>query len=260
MLATDVAEIPMIRDRIRSIVTDNRIASAADQVLADLNVLSGIPFTRELLTSTRIAAAIGPLRTKSPDSEIRKKSEDLFRVWSGTLKQMPTPDPVCLPADEAQRKTRRELLYEQLSKVAPTAAQLSPLDLSVEIEMAIWRYPDHGQKFISLMSAFTDPKKVQEFHFAERLLRGELAPSDFAALTAKDLLTHAQRKKFAEQRAEAVKGNRVPRPDVGESSLFSCGECHSRLIQSAQLQILCADEPITNILRCTECGHEWRET
>jgi DNA-directed RNA polymerase subunit M/transcription elongation factor TFIIS len=260
MVDSDVAEIPMIRDRIRSIVTDNRIASAADQLLADLNLLSGIPFTRELLTSTRIAAAIGPLRTKASDSEIRSKSEDLFRAWTDTLKRVPTQDPTGRPADEVQRKTRRELIYEQLTKAAPTAAQLSPNELSVQIEMAIWRYPDHGQKFISLMGAFADPKKVQEFHFAERLMGGELDPNEFAALTPKDLLTSAQRKNFAEQRAEAVRGNRAPRRDISESSLFACDQCHSRLVECAQLQLLSADEPITNILRCGECGHEWRET
>lgn len=45
---------------------------------------------------------------------------------------------------------------------------------------------------------------------------------------------------------------------VVEEGIFTCSKCFSKRIHSEQIQIRSADEGATTFLKCTQCGHQWR--
>lgn len=49
------------------------------------------------------------------------------------------------------------------------------------------------------------------------------------------------------------------REEDDPSGLFVCSRCHSRSVQTRQMQTRSADEPMTVFCRCQACGKRWKQ-
>jgi DNA-directed RNA polymerase subunit M/transcription elongation factor TFIIS len=255
-----------IRNRLKAVTSANGHGFQCDKVLSDLCELEQIQLDREMLSSTRIAGVIGWLRAKSSDSSVKAKANYLFEKWARALKDpQTTPSPMQSGGGDAadlRRKKQRDILHEELNQWASKVKikpRFDPDKIAGDIENEIFLHEDSERRFLMLIGALTEPKKIEEFRFAEKLLTGELNAVAFARLEAEDLLTEDRRNEIRRNREIARSERSIPKPQETKSTLFKCPQCESRNVTYYQLQILSADEPITNFCRCWDCGHEWRE-
>jgi transcription elongation factor S-II len=251
-----------IQARLKALISTGQYSANASDIISELVELDGIEMTNDLLTSSRIAATIGLLRTKPDNPEIKAIASNLFSKWTALRKSGTAPSIKASERTEAIRKKRRDVLYEELRQAAeqmPVKPLVDPKSVAVAIESSIFAHDDHDTRFGSLMTALTERVKVQELQFARRLLLGKMSPAEFGNLTTNDIMTSDQKRKVAEAKQEAFRRTAVPVRTVSSSAFFKCPECNSESVTSYQFQILSGDEPITNFCLCVTCGHEWRE-
>jgi transcription elongation factor S-II len=255
------AQVTAIGEKIKGMAGDGKSGDRSDDILVELDALNDIQFSKELLGSTRIASVVGPLRSKSPNSEVRKRANELFNKWLDVAKNTQKSGPVRAISNEqteSKRKKRRDFLHDELMKFAGDM----PIDvrrLASDIEAAVFGHSDHEERFVMLMGGLTEAKKLEEFRYPQRLLSGDISPERFAALEKDDFLTEDRRKEIERNREEAMKQSLVPKPAAAKSSLFKCRRCGSDNVTFYQQQTRSCDEPMTNFCKCGKCGNEWRE-
>jgi DNA-directed RNA polymerase subunit M/transcription elongation factor TFIIS len=262
-MAGVLAEIHAIRDRLKTLTTPDKILHSSDEILTDLDALTDIRFTKDLLSDSRIAPIIGALRSKSPNANVKKKANELFDKWMALTKAPPAkPEPMKVIGGEhleVKRKKRRELLCEELQKFVKDGQKVDVNNLAAQIETAIFAHPDDDQRFITLVGGLTDPKKIEAFRYPELLLSGEMTPERFANLERDDLLTEDQRKEIERNKEEMMKQKSRAKPMMSKSTLFKCRRCGSDNVTFDQQQTRSCDEPMTNFCACGNCGNNWRE-
>jgi DNA-directed RNA polymerase subunit M/transcription elongation factor TFIIS len=262
-----VDRVTAIRGRLRTALAAANPNAYVDEVIADLDALNDIPFDKDLLGETKIAPTIGTFRSKFPSSEVKSRADALFAKLAQAVKPPPpAPAPIARTASSDQvenlRKGRRGFIYKKLeeSTLLLTSPPVQSIQrLSIRIEDAIFKYPDHDTRFRALMESLTNPKTVQGLQFAKRLLEGSLSPDKFASLEGEALMSDEQLRELEERRELAILSNTVPKPLISKSALFRCRKCRSDNISYYQQQTRSADEPMTNFCKCGNCGFEWRE-
>jgi hypothetical protein len=263
--ATLIDQVNVIRERLRTASSAANPGAYVDQVIDDLDTLNDVPFDKDLLAKTKIAPTIGTFRSKFPSSEVKSRAEALFAKFAQAIKA-PSPPPLARTVSgeevESLRKGRRDFIYKKLEEAkkgltGPPA--VSTQALSVQIEDAIFKQPDHDARFRALMASLTNPKSVQGLQFARRLLEGSLAPDKFAGLDGDALISDEQLRELEERREISIRANTVPKPPPTQSTLFQCRKCRSNNVSYYQQQTRSADEPMTNFCKCGNCGAEWRE-
>lgn len=107
------------------------------------------------------------------------------------------------------------------------------------------------------MLANLDPTSyVGNARLLQRLRDGEFAPRDLASLPPerscperwKELLDAKLRRdeKVYEEKPEAM------------TDKFKCGKCKARKCTYREVQLRSADEPMTLLICCVNCGHRWK--
>ena len=91
-----------------------------------------------------------------------------------------------------------------------------------------------------------------------RLRDGEFLPHDIPAMTYAEL--------FPEKWAEAIEmalKREAKMLTVDKSmatSMFKCSRCHKSECTYYEMQTRSADEPMTQFIRCLNCGKQWRQS
>jgi DNA-directed RNA polymerase subunit M/transcription elongation factor TFIIS len=103
-----------------------------------------------------------------------------------------------------------------------------------------------------------DPKSyVGNPRLLTRLRDGEFLPHDIPAMTYAELYPE----KWAEAREMAVK-KEAKMLTVDKSmatDMFRCSKCGKRECTYYEMQTRSADEPMTQFIRCLNCGKQWRQ-
>ena len=120
------------------------------------------------------------------------------------------------------------------------------------------RYSDKARFLIFNLS---DPKNAE---LKERIFNQDFTAQEVLTLDPKNFANHVIRK----QREEALQTSLEMRRNdwdieqtlaKGEfTSFFTCEDCGSLKTGFIQLQIECADEPMTNFIYCYDCHHRWK--
>ena len=94
---------------------------------------------------------------------------------------------------------------------------------------------------------------------ADRLLSRELAVKKFADMTPAEMWPE----QWAEWKGKAVHKQLEREFDVDPANApdgaYACSRCKSRKTVYKSLQIRSADEPMTNFVRCLNCGKAWKD-
>jgi DNA-directed RNA polymerase subunit M/transcription elongation factor TFIIS len=98
---------------------------------------------------------------------------------------------------------------------------------------------------------------VSNSRLYERLKEGEFKPCDIAAMTFQELFPE----KWKELEEHAMK-REVKMLEVDKSmatDMFKCSRCQKRQTTYYEMQTRSADEPMTQFIRCLNCGKQWRQ-
>jgi DNA-directed RNA polymerase subunit M/transcription elongation factor TFIIS len=103
-----------------------------------------------------------------------------------------------------------------------------------------------------------DPKSyVQNTRLLERLREGEFLPHDIASMGFAELFPE----KWGGMIEHAIK-REAKMLEVDKSAatdMFRCSKCNKRECTYYEMQSRSADEPMTQFIRCLNCGKQWRQ-
>jgi DNA-directed RNA polymerase subunit M/transcription elongation factor TFIIS len=103
-----------------------------------------------------------------------------------------------------------------------------------------------------------DPKSyVQNTRLLQRLREGEFRPHDIASMGFAELFPE----KWGEMIEHAIK-REAKMLEVDKSAatdMFRCSKCNKRECTYYEMQTRSADEPMTQFIRCLNCGKQWRQ-
>ena len=125
----------------------------------------------------------------------------------------------------------------------------------------VWENPEFAnlyritaQRVISNLDASS---YIQNTRLLKRLQEGEFDPHDVAFMTYSDLYPEA----WAHIQEQAVK-REAKMLEVDKSAatdMFRCSRCGKRECTYYEMQTRSADEPMTQFIRCLNCGKQWRQ-
>lgn len=115
-------------------------------------------------------------------------------------------------------------------------------------------YLDNVRKVVANMTYTPNAVSV-----LERIKSGELLPRDIVSKHHRELYPEEWEKRDAY--GEELFLSRLP-PDMfikrESDGMFKCFKCKSKKTEYTQLQTRSSDEPMTQFIRCIDCGNRWR--
>ncbi|KAL7718693.1 Transcription elongation factor S-II [Entamoeba marina] len=94
---------------------------------------------------------------------------------------------------------------------------------------------------------------------ANSLSSKQLSPQELVEMKISDLATADIKKRKEEIRKEEEdKKKPMDISKIPDSTTDKCRKCGSRKIMESLVQTRSADEPMTRILTCAQCGHGWK--
>lgn len=105
-----------------------------------------------------------------------------------------------------------------------------------------------------LRSIYTNLKNPS---IIERITTGELTPQSLAFMSHPEM-DHERWKKIieAKMKRDSAKYNTEVK---AMTDLFQCRKCKSKKCTYVQIQTRSADEPMTTLISCIECGANWKK-
>jgi len=94
-------------------------------------------------------------------------------------------------------------------------------------------------------------------HFKQRVLAGEIDPTQIASLTAYDIFPEGW-KDLLDSRTKRDKLKFELKPEA-MTDVFKCHRCGSRSCSYYEVQTRSADEPMTQFINCLECDNRWKQ-
>ena len=91
----------------------------------------------------------------------------------------------------------------------------------------------------------------------ERLRDGEFKPHDIAFMTFSDL--YPEKWRDLQERAVKRETNMLSVDKSMATDMFKCSRCGKRECTYYEMQTRSADEPMTQFIRCLNCGKQWRQ-
>lgn len=91
----------------------------------------------------------------------------------------------------------------------------------------------------------------------ERLCDGEFQPHDVAFMTFSDL--YPEKWRDLQERAVKRETNMLSVDKSMATDMFKCSRCGKRECTYYEMQTRSADEPMTQFIRCLNCGKQWRQ-
>jgi transcription elongation factor S-II len=110
-------------------------------------------------------------------------------------------------------------------------------------------------KIITIYNNLDKKSYVKNENFLDRILNGEINPSEIAFLTPQEInIDHW--KKYID-RQSANDDFLYSRTAGIRTQEYKCGRCKERNCTYYQLQVRCSDEPMTTFVNCLNCGNRW---
>ncbi|KAK8883293.1 transcription elongation factor TFIIS [Tritrichomonas musculus] len=258
-----ITEINQIRDHLNSIISAKKYDNPeiARQVIDDLTELDSIDLTKELIAQSKLAITVSKLLKAPKDTQIRKLSNDLFTKITQISKRPTTPQNMKNVKTEnkgIEKEKYHKFFAAKFKEVYKDSYKYTPDEISSQIVDELEKCDDPHGKFTVLINLITDRIKENEFHFKNRLLKGELSAVDFVNLKKDDILTKEEIERNKQIEEENMKKAMVPKPPANKSKNYKCIKCKSNNISFYQLQTRSADEPMTTFFTCGDCGYNWR--
>ena len=96
---------------------------------------------------------------------------------------------------------------------------------------------------------------IQNKNFLNRIKLGEINPEEIAFLSPQEIHKELWQKYLDRQIAN---DEFLYSRTVGtRTQEYKCGRCKERDCTYYQLQVRCADEPMTTFINCQNCGNRW---
>ena len=125
----------------------------------------------------------------------------------------------------------------------------------------VWENPEFASLYKitaqRVVSNLDSASYIQNVRLLARLRDGEFAPHDIAFMTYSDLYPES----WASLQEMAVK-REAKMLEVDKSAatdMFRCSRCGKRECTYYEMQTRSADEPMTQFIRCLNCGKQWRQ-
>lgn len=254
-------EIDQLRYNLNSLIEldnrdDSEIVIQIEKVLATLDSLI---ITKELIVQSKIALTISKIMSKTKNESIKKLSNDLFNKFVQIVKEKSHPQN--MPNDKKLKE--KEKFYKhflnKLKEIDNDNYPKDPENIASQIAEKLEECDDPSSKFSFLINIITDKVKEESFNFKKKLLKGQLTVEEFVNLTTKDILTNSEKMRMNKIRETNMNKAMVPKPPQIVSKLYKCKKCKGNNVSFRQLQMLSADEPMTVIFFCGDCGATWKK-
>ena len=112
-------------------------------------------------------------------------------------------------------------------------------------------------KIRSFYSNLSKASYIQNPHFKQRLLSGEINPSQLDKLTVYDIYPE----NWTELLDKKIKRDKLKyeMKPTAMTDQFKCRKCGSRSCSYYEVQTRSADEPMTQFITCLECSNRWKQ-
>jgi transcription elongation factor S-II len=110
-------------------------------------------------------------------------------------------------------------------------------------------------KLITIYNNLDKKSYVKNKNFLDRVLNGEINPSEIAFLTPQEINIEHWKKYI--DRQSANDDFLYSRTAGIRTQEYKCGRCKERNCTYYQLQVRCSDEPMTTFVNCLNCGNRW---
>lgn len=133
-------------------------------------------------------------------------------------------------------------------------------ELASRIEEAIFREVGNtGVKYKNrVRSRIFNLKDAKNPKLRENVLCGNIPPHVLATMTAQEMASDELKELRKSWVRRSVSEHQVPKTQGTRTDLFTCGKCRKNNCAYTQLQTRSADEPMTTLVVCNECGHRWK--
>jgi transcription elongation factor S-II len=131
---------------------------------------------------------------------------------------------------------------------------------AIEVEQAAFDTfkGDNADYRSKLRSLFQNLKTVSNRELGQRVMSGEITPSQFVVMSQDELKSAERRKADEKLNKENLLKAQVPTEDKSVSDALKCGRCGQKKVSYTQAQTRSADEPMTTFCECTVCGNRWK--
>ena len=125
----------------------------------------------------------------------------------------------------------------------------------------VWENPEFQSLYAiharRVLSNLDKRSYIQNSRLLERLREGEFMPHDIPAMTYAELYPE----KWSGLIESAIKREtKMLEVDVSMATdMFRCSRCGKRQCTFYEMQTRSADEPMTQFIRCVNCGKQWRQ-
>lgn len=87
----------------------------------------------------------------------------------------------------------------------------------------------------------------------------ELSVKAYAAMTPQEMWPERWEDAYAKVAAKQLRREADVDASKAPDGAYTCGKCKSRKTVYTSIQIRSADEPMTNFVRCLNCGKSWKD-
>lgn len=171
--------------------------------------------------------------------------------------------------DEPQRTTRDKVVA-RLQRVVGEEA------LARRLEIAHWNRTittfsnDHGTLSVvwanpGFRYRYTTRALGLEYNLGhapgvlERVRSRALAPKTLVAMSPSEMWPERWEDAYAAVAARQLRREAAADVTTAPDGAYTCGKCKSRKTVYTSMQIRSADEPMTNFVRCLNCGKSWKD-
>ena len=112
-------------------------------------------------------------------------------------------------------------------------------------------------KIRSFYSNISKDSYIQNPHFKQKILKGEIQVTDIPGLTAFDVYPE----NWSELLDKKIKRDKLKyeMKPTAMTDQFKCRKCGSRSCSYYEVQTRSADEPMTQFISCLDCGNRWKQ-
>ena len=112
-------------------------------------------------------------------------------------------------------------------------------------------------KIRSFYSNISKDSYIQNPHFQQKILKGEIQVTDIPGLTAFDVYPE----NWSELLDKKIKRDKLKyeMKPTAMTDQFKCRKCGSRSCSYYEVQTRSADEPMTQFISCLDCGNRWKQ-
>jgi len=242
------------KNSLKDFASKNEIEDKAPAVVALLDEMLTYRYTQDLIRETKIPLVVGSILKTTKLVVIKERCESLKKLFIGQSPSPPITNVVNTESENVMKRKRCEKIFSEELESQGVASNNAIIISRRIMEVVFSSFPEPEKQHIELINFIRNSKINSEFKIVERLKDGTLKPEDFAQYTKDDVKTSKlieQEKKLKEESDKLVA---IPHPKMEATRQFTCKHCKSKNTYHSQLQIRSADEGMTSIVTCIDCG------